>query len=72
MREFLSRVIDFKMSWLDEWIGQRMRETERLYQINLAKNKMLDCWCVGLWQFTNIGIGSIVLCCYYALRSSSA
>ena len=26
---------------------------------------MLDCWCVGLWQFTQVGISSTVLCLYY-------
>lgn len=26
---------------------------------------MLDAWCVGMWQFTQIGISSIVLCLFY-------
>ena len=67
LRDYLSRVTDFKMTWLDEFVGGRIREIEKLYQVNLRKNKMLDCWCVGLWQFTTIGISSIVLCCYYGL-----
>ena len=32
---------------------------------NLAKNKLIDCWCVGLWQFTSIGVSAIVLSIYY-------
>ncbi len=26
---------------------------------------MLDAWCVGFWQFTQICISSIMLCLYY-------
>jgi hypothetical protein len=25
----------------------------------------LDCWCVALWQFTSVGISSIVILVYY-------
>lgn len=32
---------------------------------------MLDAWCVGLWQFTQIGISSLVLCLYYIYSEKS-
>ncbi len=53
------------MSWLDGYIGDRIEHLEDEYQRNLRKSKLLDAWCVGLWQFTQIGISSIVLCLYY-------
>ena len=28
---------------------------------------MLDCWCVALWQFTSVGISSIVITAYFLL-----
>lgn len=53
------------MSWLDGFIGDRVEKLEDEYQRNLRKVKLLDAWCVGLWQFTQIGISSVVLCLYY-------
>lgn len=32
---------------------------------------MLDAWCVGLWQFTQICISSIVLCVFYFYYAST-
>jgi hypothetical protein len=26
---------------------------------------MLDCWCVGLWRYTNVGIATVILVVYY-------
>ena len=28
---------------------------------------MLDCWCVALWQFTGVGISSMVITAYFLL-----
>lgn len=28
---------------------------------------MLDCWCVALWQFSSVGISSIVITAYFLL-----
>jgi hypothetical protein len=53
------------MSWLDGFIGNRIEMIEDDIQQNLEKTKMLDAWCVGFWQFTQICISSIMLCLYY-------
>lgn len=65
IQQFLDRATDFQMTTLDKFIHDQIANIQNLYQRNLTANKMLDCWCVGLWQFTNIGISSFVLCCYY-------
>lgn len=65
LTEYFSRIVDYQMSWLDGYIGDRILQLEDEYQKNLRKTKLLDAWCVGLWQFTQIGISSVVLCMYY-------
>lgn len=64
---YLSRIVDFQMSWLDGLVGRLLQAEERDIQGHLRTSKMLDCWCVGLWQFTQVGISSTVLCLYYWL-----
>ena len=53
------------MSWLDGFVGKLVGREERQVQRWTRRKKMLDCWCVGLWQFTQVGISSTVLCFYY-------
>lgn len=33
---------------------------------------MLDCWCVALWQFTGVGISSIVITAYFLFGFNEA
>ena len=55
------------MCWLDPWIHNKIKTLEEQYQLGLRKIKMLDCWCVALWQFTSVGISSIVITSYFLL-----
>ena len=55
------------MCWLDKWIYDRITNIEHQFQSGLRKVKMLDCWCVALWQFTSVGISSIVITAYFLL-----
>lgn len=64
---FFSRVSEFKMSWLDRWIYDRVCNIEKQFQMGLREIKLLDCWCVALWQFTGVGISSIVITAYFLL-----
>lgn len=65
LTEYFARIVDYQMSWLDGFVGDRIDNLEDQYQAKLRKVKLLDAWCVGLWQFTQIGISSVVLCLYY-------
>lgn len=67
LESFFSRVTEFKMSWLDKWIHERVSNIEHKFQDGLREIKMLDCWCVALWQFTGVGISSIVITAYFLL-----
>jgi len=53
------------MCWLDQWVHDRVINIEHQFQEGLRKIKMLDCWCVALWQFTGVGISSIVITAYF-------
>lgn len=55
------------MCWLDNWIYSRVTEIQHSFQNGLRKIKLLDCWCVALWQFTGVGISSIVIIAYFLL-----
>ena len=55
------------MTWLDKWIYDRVTSIEQQFQNGLREIKMLDCWCVALWQFTGVGISSIVITAYFLL-----
>lgn len=55
------------MCWLDKWIHDKIRSIETEFLKGLRKIKMLDCWCVALWQFTSVGISSIVITTYFLL-----
>lgn len=59
------------MSWLDGYIGDRINSIEKNYQRSLRRAKLLDAWCVGLWQFTQIGISSLVLYLYFSFEDQS-
>jgi ABC-type multidrug transport system fused ATPase/permease subunit len=65
LEEFLSRIAEFKMCWLDKWIYERVTRIESQFQAGLRQIKLLDCWCVALWQFTSVGISAVVICAYY-------
>jgi hypothetical protein len=67
---FFTRVSEFKMSWLDRWVYDRVTAIERQFQDGLREIKLLDCWCVALWQFTGVGISSIVITAYFLLGLS--
>ncbi len=58
---------EFKMCWLDKWIYDKITDIEHEYLEGLKKVKLLDCWCVALWQFTSVGISSIVITAYFLL-----
>lgn len=53
------------MCWLDKWIYERVTRVEEQFQNGLRSIKLLDCWCVALWQFTSVGISCIVISAYY-------
>lgn len=53
------------MCWLDKWIKDKITSIETEFLNGLRKIKMLDCWCVALWQFTTVGISSIVITTYF-------
>jgi hypothetical protein len=53
------------MTWLDKWIFDRVSSIEKRFQQGLREIKLLDCWCVALWQFTGVGISSIVIIAYF-------
>jgi hypothetical protein len=55
------------MCWLDEWVHTKIKHLEEQYQSGLRAIKMLDCWCVALWQFTSVGISSVVIGAYFLL-----
>ena len=59
------------MTWLDKWIYDRVTMIEHLFQGGLREIKILDCWCVALWQFTGVGISAIVIIAYYVFGISS-
>lgn len=65
LTQYFQRIVDYQMSWLDSFVADKISKLEQEYQANLKRGKMFDCVCVGLWQFTTIGISSTVLCCYY-------
>ena len=67
LESFFSRVTEFKMCWLDKWIHERVSSIEHQFQDGLREIKMLDCWCVALWQFTGVGISSMVITAYFLL-----
>lgn len=67
LEQFFTRVTEFKMCWLDKWIYGRMDSIEQQYLKGLREIKLLDCWCVALWQFTGVGISSIVITAYFLL-----
>jgi hypothetical protein len=69
---FFSRVSEFKMSWLDRWIYDRVCKIEKEFQMGLRDIKLLDCWCVALWQFTGVGISSIVITAYFLMGFNEA
>ena len=60
-------VTEFKMCWLDKWIYKRIEDIQLQYLGGLRKIKLLDCWCVGLWQFTGVCMSSIVITAYFLL-----
>jgi hypothetical protein len=70
LEAFFNRVTDFKMAWLDKWIFDRVSSIEKQFQGGLREIKLLDCWCVALWQFTGVGISSIVILAYFLLGIS--
>ncbi len=67
LEEFFNMLTEFKMCWLDKWIYDKITDIEHEYLEGLKKVKLLDCWCVALWQFTSVGISSIVITAYFLL-----
>ena len=53
------------MSWLDKWVYGKVTLIEAEYLAGLRKSKILDCWCIALWQFTGVGISCAVVSAYF-------